>query len=75
MQEVIQFLKGIGDFFVTIGNFLVDFIGDLVEIVKLTSIVVAELPDYFSWLPAGFVSVLLAIFAIVVIYKIAGREG
>ena len=75
MQDIIQFLKGIGDFFVAIGNFLIDFIGDLLEIVKLTGKVVAELPEYFSWLPPSFVSVLLSIFAIVVIYKIAGREG
>lgn len=75
MSDVIQFLKGIGDFFVSIGNFIVDFVGDLLYIIKITAEVIAELPSYFSWLPEAFVAVVLVIFGIVVIYKIAGREG
>lgn len=75
MSEVIQFLKGIGDFFVAVGNFLIDFIGDLLYIIQITADVLAQLPEMFGWLPVSFVSVLLVIFGIVVIYKISGREG
>ncbi len=75
MADVIQFLKGFGDFFVSIGNFIVDFIEDLLYIIKATAQAVASIPDMLGWLPSGVVAAFVAIFAIVVIYKISGREG
>lgn len=75
MSDVIQFLKGIGDFFVTIANFVVDFFQDIVYIIESTAKAIAKIPEYLDWLPASFVAVLIVIFGIVVIYKITGREG
>lgn len=43
--------------------------------VKLLAGYVAKIPDWFDWLPAEVLYILLAIVAVVVIYKILGREG
>lgn len=74
MSDIIQFLKGIGDFFVSIGKFVVDFIGDLLYIIEITAKAVSSIPEMIGWLPSAFVAVLIVIFGIVVIYKLCGRE-
>ena len=56
-------------------DFVVGMIEDLVYVVKLCGSFVAKIPTLFSWLPASVVAIIVIIFAIVVIYKILGREG
>lgn len=75
MGDIVKMLKSIGDFFVSIGKFIVDFIGDLLYIIEVTAKAVASIPDMLGWLPTGIVTAFVVIFAIVVIYKISGREG
>lgn len=74
MAEIVDFLKGFGDFFVSIGKFIADFVADLLYIIKATAQAVANIPEMLGWLPSGVIAAFVAIFAIVVIYKIAGRE-
>lgn len=75
MQEILNFFKGIGDAIVAAFDFLISFFGDLVYIVQLTGKFLLQIPSYFSWLPGELLAILGIIFAIVVIYKIMGREG
>lgn len=75
LQQIASFIKSIGDFFNTVFNFVLDFISDLVYLVKLIGETVAKIPSYFEWLPAPVLAILASILAIVVIYKILGREG
>ena len=75
MDAVISFFKGIGDFLVSVIDFVISFFQDLIYIIKLLGKFLAQLPSYFSWLPADILALLLTLFAIVVIYKILGREG
>lgn len=74
MQAIVDFLSSIGSAILAGIDFLVSFFEDLVYIIQLTGRFLAQLPTFFSWLPTPVVSVLLTTFAIVVVYKIAGRD-
>lgn len=72
----------VGDFFIGIADavtglidFAISFIEDIVYITKLTGEFVLKIPDYFTFLPAEAVALIVSIFGVVVIYKIMGREG
>ena len=75
MEAIITFLQGIMTGVTTALNFLIGFIEDIVYVVKLTGEFVLNIPDYFAWLPAPVLATVVSIFAIVVIYKVLGREG
>lgn len=75
MDAILQFFRGIGDAIVSIFDFIFSMVGDLVYLVGLTGKFLAHIPSYFSWLPPQLLSVLLSTFAIVVLYKVFGREG
>jgi len=75
LESIKNTLQMIGDFFVSIFDFVVGFVDDIVYVVKATGKAVASVPDYLSWLPGEVIALLVSIFAIVVIYKILGREG
>lgn len=75
MDAVISFFKGIGDAIVAVFDFVISFFQDLIYIIQLLGKFLAQLPGYFAWLPSDILALLLTLFAIVVIYKILGREG
>lgn len=75
MQAVIGFFEGIGTAISAVIDFVISFFQDIVYLIKLTGRFLAQLPSYFAWLPAPIVTLLLSIFAVVVIYKVIGREG
>ena len=75
LQEIRDILVAIGEFFTTVIDFVIAFFKDLVYMVTLVGETTSQLPQYLDWLPEGIVGGLLAIFAIVIIYKILGREG
>lgn len=75
MQAVIDFLLGLADIVNSLVQFVTDFIGDLVYVVKLTGTFVLNIPVYFAWIPGAILSLIVTIFGIVVIYKVMGREG
>lgn len=74
-KDLLDGFNQILDFFQNIGSFIVDFIGDILYIVKITGESVSKIPEYFSWLPSEALALVVAIFSVVVIYKILGREG
>lgn len=75
LSTIKDILYSIGNFFTSIYDFVISLFEDLVFVVKATSKAVASIPNLFSWLPAPVLALLVAIFAVVVIYKIMGREG
>lgn len=75
MKAIADFLQAIGNAILAAINFVVGFFQDIVYIIQLTGKVLAQIPSYFSWLPAELLAIILTIFAVVVIYKILGREG
>lgn len=75
LETIKNTLLSIGDFFVTIFDFVVGFVNDIINVIKYCASAVAKIPDYFAWLPAEILAIIVALFAIVVIYKVLGREG
>lgn len=75
LQKIGDFLQGIWDAIITVIEFVVDFIKDIIYVVQLVGETVLKIPEYIGWLPSYFTATVLVIFAIVVIYKILGREG
>lgn len=75
MDAIIRFFEGIGDAVISVFEFFISFLSDLVYIVRLTGKFLAQIPSYFSWLPPGVLALIVTIFGIVVLYKVLGREG
>lgn len=75
MNAIIQFFEGIGNAIVSLVDFVIGLISDLVYLVKFTAEILAEIPSYFSWIPQELTVLLLPIFTFVVLFKIMGREG
>lgn len=75
LSKIAEVVTAIGDFISTVVSFVVDFLKDIFQVIVLVGKTVVHLPEYFSWLPAAAVSIILVIFGVVVIYKITGREG
>lgn len=75
MSTIINILKSIGDFFATVAEFIVKLFEDLVYIVKLLGETVAKLPELLGFFPSSVLAILVLALAVVVIYKVLGREG
>lgn len=75
MQTIVDFLASIGNVIVTAYEFLVDTINGLVYVVRILYYFVSNVPLYFDWLPSEFVTIVVMIFSVAVVYKILGREG
>lgn len=75
MAALLDFFEGIGSVVVSLVDFLIQTIMDLVYIIGLLGSMIINLPEYFGWLPSAIVTSIITIFSIVVIYKILGREG
>lgn len=75
MDAILNFFSGIADAVSSLFDFVFGIVSDLVYLVGLTGKFLSQIPAYFSWLPSQLVTLLVTIFAIVVLYKILGREG
>lgn len=75
LGDIGSFLEAIGDAILFGVQYLVDFMSDIAYVIRLTGEFVADIPQYFSWLPSQIVAIIVSLFSIVVIYKIIGREG
>lgn len=70
-----EWIQNIGTFFTSLYDFVIGIFEDIVYVIRLTAKFVAQIPEYFSWLPPEALALVVSIFAIVVIYKVLGREG
>lgn len=75
MNAIIEFFSSIGDFLATVVDFVISFFKDLIFAIQLIAKFISQIPSYFSWLPGEILTLIIALFAIVAIYKILGREG
>ena len=75
LETIKDFFLSVSDVITSLVDFVVGMITDLVYVVKLCGSFVLKIPTLFSWLPAPAVAIIVSIFAVVVIYKILGREG
>lgn len=74
-MEIINFLKTLVDILVSLVRFIVQMVADLGNVVMLLTRTVLNLPLVLGFFPASCVGILLAIFSVVIIYKVLGREG
>lgn len=75
LKDIFDVVSKIGEFISTAWDFVIDFLTDTFEMIKLVGDSVAKIPTYISWLPPELLAVVIAIFGVIVIYKILGREG
>lgn len=75
MEDILEFFEQLMESITSVVDFVISFFEDIVYIVQITGSVLAQIPSYFAWMPGEVVGLLVTLFAIVVIYKIAGREG
>lgn len=74
MQGIIDFLGLIGQAIVSVIEFVISMIQDLVFVVQLAANFVIAIPSYFAWLPAPIMTMLVTAVTVIFIYKIAGRS-
>lgn len=75
MNAILDFFASLADIIGGAVDFLLGLIADLVYIAQITAKAVSSIPGYFAFLPPEVIALLVTIFAIVVLYKIFGREG
>ena len=75
LETIKEILFNIGNFFTTIFDFVVGFVNDIISVVKYTGQAIAQIPQLLEWINPTLIGMLLAAFAVVIIYKILGREG
>lgn len=74
MTAIIDFLGAIADGVVAAIEFLSGLIADLLYVAETLAAIVVEMPTYLSFLPSEVLAAVMALIAIVVIYKILGRD-
>lgn len=74
MSAIVDILAGIGNFFATIGDFIVNVFSDLIYVISLLAKFTLEIPGYFSWLPSQVITSLVTLFGVVVIYMVLNRK-
>lgn len=72
---MIELLQTILDVIVALARFVVQLVQDLVTVARMLIVSVAHLPQIFQFLPSACIAVVMAVFSIVIIYKVLGREG
>jgi hypothetical protein len=75
LEAIKDAVLAIGQFFADVVDFVLKLISDIIYVIELCGQAISKVPDYISWIPAAPLALLTSIFAIVVIYKILGREG
>lgn len=75
MGALFDILSSIGNLIMSVVNFVISTIMDLLYIVQMLTGIMSNMPAYFGWLPSAVVTLLLSIISIAIIYKIIGRDG
>lgn len=74
MDAILSWLFGLAEAIAGLFAFVGSLLSDLVYMVQLTAKIFAQIPTYFSWLPAPVLALLGTLFALVVLYKLFGRD-
>ena len=74
MGKIIDILTSIGNFFKTVVDFVVKLFQDLVYVIKLLGETVAKLPTYLGFLPTVAIAVFVSAIAVVVVFRVIGRD-
>ena len=75
MQAIFNWLQAFTEIIGALVNFVIDIVSDLLYVITLLGSLLGKIPYMFSWLPSACVVLVVTVFAVVLIYKIVGREG
>jgi len=74
LSTIKELFFSLTDILLSLWDFVISFFEDVAYVVRLCASVVVGIPDYFGWLPVEIVSLIVAIFGVVVVYKVVGRD-
>lgn len=74
IDGILQVLQSIGDFFASVGGFIVDFFGDLVSFVQNLGTISVQMTTLMSGLPAYIITGILSLVVIMVLLRVLGRD-
>ena len=75
MEAILDFLEGFVETVTSLVDFVIGFFDDIVYLIDVTGQVMTQIPSYFLWLPSELVALFGVLLALIVLYKILGREG
>ena len=75
MQALIDFFKGFAEIISSLVNFVIGIVQDLLYVISLLGSLIVKIPQMLGWLPSACITLVVTMFAVVLIYKILGREG
>lgn len=75
LEAIKNAVTNVVDFIEMIYNFIKTLVTDTATLIKTVGKAVTSIPDYFSMFPAELLTLIVALFGIVVVYKFLGREG
>lgn len=73
MNAIIDFFTGIGNALLSLINFIIDFIGDLLWFIGFLGELLPAMPAFWTWLPPALGSLMILTISVVVILRILGR--
>lgn len=73
MQIIIDFLTGIADSITALLRYLVEIVAGFVYVLKMLLYFTVNIPRYFLWLPAEYVTLIVLVFSVAVMYKVFGK--
>lgn len=74
MNAIINFFEAFGGVISNIIDFIVDFVNQLIGVVKMLADAALTIPKIFGIFPPILTASLAAVLAIAVAYKLLGRE-
>ena len=75
MQAIFDFLLDLAHLVSSAIGATIYIFDDIVYIIGLGHKFLAYVPSYFAFLPHEFILILGSLFALIVVYKVLGREG
>lgn len=75
MTKLFDLVQGLFELLLSLWDFVVGLVGDLVYIAKLLPKVIISIPSMLnSLLPSSVVAIIMTFVAVTVIYRIMGRD-
>lgn len=75
MTAIANFFSSFGELLGAIGQWFLDTLMDLWYAITMMVDFTLMIPRLFEWLPVSAVVIMVSMFAIVIVYKVLGREG
>ena len=75
LLNIVKFFSSLGDVISAFFDYLITCFSELISVIEYSLHSLDQIPIAFSWLPTDVVNIIFVIFGIVIVYKIAGREG